>query len=269
MNSWSREWIWQVAMEQSARDCGCTVEQLLGEQNTVLSAKELSGAKKYYQGRHFCQMISYGHGTVAVVNPAIEGFVRQYLQGCRYPFSAFDTPHINCLHEEVRKYGQALCFLAEYFLPELSDQPLAVPDHLQLRLLYEDELLQLYPDKRFPMALGYTRTEPKKDVIAAVDYLGSEIVGVAGASDDCETMWQVGIDVLPTFRGRGYARALVDTLTREIMRLGKVPFYCTAWSNIASKRTAISCGYRDAWVELSVKENAFTEKMIHHSVYNR
>ena len=234
-----------------ARDCGCTVEQLLGEQNTVLSAKELSGAKKYYQGRHFCQMISYGHGIVAVVNPAIEGFVRQYLQDCRYPFSAFDTPHINCLHEEVRKYGQSLCFLAEYFLPEPSKQPLPVPDHLQIRLL------------------GYTRTEPKKDVIAAVGYLGSEIVGVAGASDDCETMWQVGIDVLPTFRGRGYARALVDTLTREIMRLGKVPFYCTAWSNIASKRTAISCGYRDAWVELSVKENAFTEKMIHHSAYNR
>ena len=173
-------------MEQSARDCGCTVEQLLGEQNTVLSAKELSGAKKYYQDRHFCQMISYGHGTVAVVNPAIEGFVRQYLQDCRYPFSAFDTPHINCLHQEARKYGQSLCFLAEYFLPEPSKQPLPVPDHLQIRLLYEDELLQLYPDKRFPMALGYTRTEPKKDVIAAVGYLGSEIVGVAGASDDCE-----------------------------------------------------------------------------------
>lgn len=190
--------------------------------------KGIVRAKKYYQGRHFCQMISYGHGTVAVVNPAIEGFVRQYLQDCRYPFSAFDTPHINCLHEEARKYGQALCFLAEYFLPEPSEPLLPVPDHLQIRLLYEDELLQLYPDKRFPMALGYTRTEPKKDVIAAVGYLGSEIVGVAGARDDCETMWQVGIDVLPTFRGRGYARALVDTLTREIMRLGKVPFYCTA-----------------------------------------
>lgn len=68
---------------------------------------------------------------------------------------------------------------------------------------------------------------------------------------------------------KGIVRALVDTLTREIMRLGKVPFYCTAWSNIASKRTAISCGYRDAWVELSVKENAFTEKMLHHSEDNR
>ena len=89
--------------------------------------------------------------------------------------------------------------MAEYFLPEPSEQPVPVPDHLQIRLLYEDELLQLYPDKRFPMALGYTRTEPKKDVIAAVGYLGSEIVGVAGASDDCETMWQVGIDVLPLF----------------------------------------------------------------------
>ena len=169
------------------------------------------------------------------------GIVRQYLQDCRYPFSAFDTPHINCLHQEARntRSSVSLCFLAEYFLPEPSKQPLPVPDHLQIRLLYEDELLQLYPDKRFPMALGYTRTEPKKDVIAAVGYLGSEIVGVAGASDDCETMWQVGIDVLPTFRGRGYARALVDTLTREIMRLGKVPFYCTAWSNIASTRDLV------------------------------
>lgn len=269
MNSWSREQIWRVALEQSARDCGCTVEQLLSEKNTVLPARQLVGAKKYYQVKHFCQMISYGHGTVAVVDPAIEAFVRQYLQDCRYPFSAFDEPNINCLDKEVKKHGQTLCFLAEYFLPQPSEQVLPVPDHLQIRLLYEDELLQLYPDKRFPMALSYTRTETKKDVIAAAGYLGSEIVGVAGASDDCETMWQIGIDVLPTFCGRGYAQALVGALTQEILRLGKVPFYCTAWSNIASKRTAISCGYRNAWVELSVKDIDFTEKILHNSTENK
>ena len=128
--------------------------QLVRKKNTVLPARQLVGAKKYYQVKHFCQMISYGHGTVAVADPAIETFVRQYLQGCRYPFSAFDEPNINCLDKEVKKHGQTLCFLAEYFLPQPSEQVLPVPDHLQIRLLYENELLQLYPDKRFPMALS-------------------------------------------------------------------------------------------------------------------
>ena len=98
-----------------------------------------------------------------------------------------------------------------------------------------------------------------KDVIAAVGYLDGQLAGVAGASDDSEQLWQVGIDVLPAFRRRGVAAALVWELTRQILAMGKVPFYGAAWSNLASKRTAIQAGYRQTWVEISVKGNAFTE----------
>jgi len=34
---------------------------------------------------------------------------------------------------------------------------------------------------------------------------------------------------------------------------GKVPFYCTAWSNVRSVRNAIKCGFIPAWVEMTAK----------------
>ena len=66
-------------------------------------------------------------------------------------------------------------------------------------------------------------------------------------------MWQIGIDVLPQYRGRGVAAALVSRLAQETFARGKVPFYCAAWSNIPSKRTALRCGFFPAWVQLTAK----------------
>ena len=66
-------------------------------------------------------------------------------------------------------------------------------------------------------------------------------------------MWQIGIDVLPDYRRRGIAASLTSRLALEIFQRGKVPFYCAAWSNIASVRNAIRCGFRPAWAELTAK----------------
>ena len=84
-------------------------------------------------------------------------------------------------------------------------------------------------------------------------YDGETLVGLAGASADCDSMWQIGIDVLPEYRRRGIASALTSRLALEILQWGKVPFYCAAWSNIASVRNAIRSGFRPAWVELTAK----------------
>ena len=73
-------------------------------------------------------------------------------------------------------------------------------------------------------------------------------------------MYQIGIDVLPEYRRQGIAAALTSRLTEEILSLGKVPFYCAAWSNIRSVRNAITCGYRPAWVELTAREKILVEQ---------
>lgn len=43
-------------------------------------------------------------------------------------------------------------------------------------------------------------------------------------------MYQIGVDVLPEYRRKGIAAAVTSRLAAETMKLGKVPFYCAAWS---------------------------------------
>ena len=84
-------------------------------------------------------------------------------------------------------------------------------------------------------------------------YDGERLVGLAGCSADAEEMWQIGVDVLPEYRRQGIASALTSKLALEILKRNKVPFYCTAWSNIRSVRNAIKSGFLPAWVEMTVK----------------
>ena len=91
------------------------------------------------------------------------------------------------------------------------------------------------------------------DVLGIGAYDGEKLVGLAACSADGDEMWQIGIDVLPEYRHKGIASSLVSNLACEIIKREKVPFYCCAWSNVASARTAIKAGFRPAWVQLTVK----------------
>ena len=93
--------------------------------------------------------------------------------------------------------------------------------------------------------------------IGAGAFRNGQLIGLAGASADCDSMYQIGIDVLPEHRRKGIGSALTSRLALEILKRGKVPFYCAAWSNIRSVRNAIDSGFRPAWVELTVKPAGF------------
>ena len=74
-------------------------------------------------------------------------------------------------------------------------------------------------------------------------------------------MWQIGIDVLPEYRRQGIASTLTRRLAIEILKCGKVPFYCAAWSNVKSVRNAIKSGFRPAWVEMTAKPIETVDEM--------
>ena len=92
-------------------------------------------------------------------------------------------------------------------------------------------------------------------------YQNGELIGLAACSADCDTMWQIGVDVLLGYRRKGIASALTSRLALEILERGKVPFYCCAWSNLKSARNAIKSGFRPAWVEMTVKPASFVDEM--------
>ncbi|MDT8717663.1 GNAT family N-acetyltransferase [Clostridium sp. 19966] len=255
-----KEDIWKISMEQSAIDLNCTVDDFANSGNTVVISKLKEGRKKCYKKPLFCDFVYYGNGLVASVDERIKDYIEGFI-GRHSGFRCFDMPQLNVLNREFEKYGKCVCFIAEYFLPDLNKQ-VFTNDNIEVKVLSECEVASLYGDARFHMALGYNQAEDKKDVLAVVGYIEGKIAGVAGASNDSDTMWQIGVDVLPEYRELGVASKITKVLTDEIIKYGKVPFYCTAWSNIASKANAAKCGYKTAWVEMTAIDIEDAMKMI-------
>lgn len=252
----TNEKIYRIALQQSAYDCSCAPEDFLQEKNVVVESKEDARARKYLTLPFECQLVSYGSNIVASVQKDMAEMVRTYIEHYNTE-RCFETPNLHVLNDELQKRGLRVCFMAEYFLPDLN-KLCALPCAYETRVLKQPDFADLYID-----TWGNALCEKRKelDVLGVGAYDGDKLIGLAACSADCDTMWQIGIDVLPEYRRKGIAAALTSQLAMEILAHGKVPFYCAAWSNIKSVRNAIRSGFRPAWVELTAKSAAFVEEM--------
>lgn len=246
--------ILRIAMQQHAIDSGCDAADFLSAQNRVVLSRPHPDARRYLSLPFDCDLTSYGNNIVASVSPALTQAVQSYID--RYPIEhCFETPNVHVLMDMLRPHGLNVCFMAEYFLPDVTVlRPLPCP--LETRLLTPPAFDALY-SPTWSNALCEKRRH--LDMLAVGAYDGDRLVALAGASADCDTMWQIGIDVLPDYRRRGIAAALTSRLACEILARGLVPFYCCAWSNIRSARNAIRSGFRPAWVQLTAKPQAFVD----------
>lgn len=245
-----------VAMRQSAIDANCRAEDFCHSENKVVISRADSNARKYLTLPFYCNLISYGNNIVASVNEEIADAVERYIN--KYPAEhCFETPNMHVLNDELQKRGMRICFMAEYFLPDLHALA-ATPCDYPVQVLEAADFAHLY----FP-EWGNALCEKRKhlDVLAMAAYDGNKLIGLAGCSADCESMWQIGVDVLPGYRRKGIASALTSRLALEIIHRGKVPFYCAAWSNIKSVRNAIKSGFRPAWIEMTAKSTDFVSGM--------
>lgn len=242
------------AMEQSARDSSCREEDFLSHSNIVVESKPHPQARRYLKLPFACDLVSYGTNIVASVSRELVDEVRNYINS--YPVEhCFETPNLHVLNDLLKRHGLAVCFMAEYFLPDL-ERLTALSCPYSLRLLMPDEFSALYLPQ-WENALCGRRKELDKLALGAYD--GDTLIGLAGCSADCDTMWQIGVDVLPAYRRQGIASALTSGLALEILNREKVPFYCAAWSNLKSVRNALKSGFSPAWVELTAKELSFIE----------
>lgn len=248
--------VYQIALQQSAYDCSCAPEDFLQERNVIVESKEDARARKYLTQPFECQLVSYGGNIVASVRGDMTEMVRAYID--QYPTErCFETPNLHILNDGLQKQGLRVCFMAEYFLPDL-DRLRALSCAYETRVLTQPDFADLYTD-----IWGNALCEKRKelDVLGVGAYDGDKLIGLAACSADCDTMWQIGIDVRTEYRRKGVASALTSRLAAEILARGKVPFYCAAWSNIKSVRNAIKSGFRPAWVELTAKSAAFVDEM--------
>lgn len=248
--------ILEIALKQSAIDANCKAEDFKRDENVIVASAKNQDARKYLELPFVCDLISYGSNIVASIDMQYKDIVERYLG--KYPIEhCFETPNMHMLNDEFEKQGMQVCFMAEYFLPNVNLMP-DLKCEYELRILEASDFESLYLPQ-WSNALCENRKQ--LDELGVGAYKNDRLVGLAGCSADCDTMWQIGVDVLPEERRHGIASALTGCLARETLKRGKVPFYCCAWSNIKSARNAIKCGFRPAWAEMTVKSKEFVEKM--------
>lgn len=247
--------ILQIAMEQSAIDLGCCWKDFLLKENKVIISKKTENARKYLELPFECNLVSYGSNIVASVREDIVGLVEHYINLYSVEH-CFETPNLNVLMDDLSKHDLKICFMAEYFLPDVTVLKKQTCTY-ETRVLAQKEFENLYKPE-WSNALCEKRKQ--LDILGVGAYDGDNLIGFAACSADCCNMWQIGIDVLPEYRRQGIAVALTSTLAVEILNCGKVPFYCAAWSNIKSVRNAIKSGFRPAWIELTAKKSKFVDE---------
>ena len=225
-----------IVQSQLATDLNCTPGDLNGEKDRFVftEARDNPGRRPFPRSEQHYEMLSMGKSIVVSASPDILDIVKPLLYG-KDRDESFSMPFV---------YGHSL-----YYLPDLAQiKPLASPDGFVYEMIEQYDIPALYKYEGFRNAVQYDAKHLRPDVLVTLAKKGNQVVGMAGASNDCAMMWQIGMDVLPEYRSCGLAAYLVNWLTLEILNRGYVPYYGTASSNIASQRVAHRAGYYPAWV---------------------
>ena len=263
--------ILKFAMEQQAFDSNCKPEDFLRTENVFTESIPNPNAHRYMKLPLVMDLTSFGNNVVvsgrADLLPELKEVINSLPAASSYKW--FESPFMYKLNEILLKADSRICFMADYFLPDvdkifevgkLFDSKIASGEFpYELKVLTCEDFKNLYTDD-WSNALCADRSE--LDVIGVGAYEGEKLVGLAGASADAQNFWQIGIDVLPENRRKGIAATLTNRLAREIFERGKIPFYCAAWSNIKSVRNAVKAGFKPGWVQMSAKSNEYIENML-------
>ena len=222
----------RIVKTQLATDLNCSPSDFNRDGIVFCEAKENPGRRPFPRGERHIEMYTMGSAVIVSATPDILPYLREQLDG-KNRDEAFDVPFI---------FGQGICHL-----PDIENlAPITAPDGVEIVTVAQPDIPNLYVHKGFYYALWY---EPhiRPETLVTVAYVDGVVAGMAGTSDDCEMMWQIGINVLPKYRKRGIAAALTNRLAIEILERGKIPYYGAATSNIASQRVAHRAGFRPAW----------------------
>jgi GNAT superfamily N-acetyltransferase len=245
----------QEILATLAADTGADALAFAGDGITVVEWRELPGRRRFpARGKPF-QMITTGHGLVVSCHRDWLDQTRELAEPLdRFRFVA--PANIAAIVALLQPAGYGLTGPQSSYgcsVDTLRDS--APPRGVALDTVSGPALEALRPLDAFPNALSARPDYLRPDMLAVTARAGREVVACAAASADSDRLWQIGVDVLPPWRGRGIGRVVVGRLTQAILDAGKVPYYSHSVSNVPSAALATSLGYWPAWVQWHARES--------------
>ena len=220
------------AQTSIAKEWACAEDCFIKSENIILGTD-----------KSFFEIISFGYNAVIradedIIDWCIENFSNT-------PASRIlDGENLYLIETKLREHDKKLCGEHTRFLHLEPDCRIEKPFGFTFEWFEKDRIGSLYADKRFCNALSYN---DKDEILALVAKKNNEIVSIVTVDDCNYGLWQIGIDTISPYRGKGIASYLVKEIALESEKRGQVPFYTTWIPNIASVRTAIRAGFLPVW----------------------
>jgi len=197
-------------------------------------------------------MVSLGLGTIVSASSEAVPLVEDLFSGAGR--DAISDPHrLGVLAGRLRGAGHRLVgpvprftVDAEDFTPAGSTEGVVI----EIREPPETDDIQALD---WPHALMRRRGEQCPLKLVAIAHRGGTFAGVASAIADGNELWQIGIDIAQGAQGLGIGQSLASAITEAVLDQGVVPYWCTNPANLRSIRTALSIGYKPAWLEVFTK----------------
>ena len=241
----------QAIRLQLSYEFNCRPEDFSGEANVITTPLLHEKRRMFSEKPFFLQMVTFGANAVISADERIHPWLQKWQEGKR-GFWIFEQHNYYELETELRKYGYKMSLTHHMFVPK--PEFMNVQTDLKIRWLETADLMEFYGREEFSNALCDRFRPDRPDMLAVVALDGEKIMGMAGCSADTPLLWQIGIDVLPEYRGRGIATTLVSLLRDEVFRRGAIPYYGTSLSNLGSWKTALHSGFVPAWVEAETRK---------------
>lgn len=238
-----------ILTKQLAIDFCCSEEDVMSNENIFTEYMPQEGRRIFNEGECYLKVASVQGKILASGRSDIITWAKaHYRDGSGAWFMDFDT--LRELDIKMKEFGCSIDQAHPFYIAtEKTD--VDTRDYT-IKIYRGDELEQFRDDDRFDEAFIFD--DMPKDEIGIAAIKDGQILGMAGATSDSDLMWQIGINVMPEAEGLGIGSMLVALLKNEILDMGKLPFYGTAMSHIASQRVALKAGFYPAWAELSCKK---------------
>lgn len=236
--------------EQLSKDYNCIIDDFNNSENLITDLKEILGARKYNNDKEILKILIFNGKLVVSADEAIKGWCTENL--LKFPGEwLFLYSVLRRIDKKLNEFGYEIEDTHHYYLP--IDNNDVGSKNFNFKFYEKDEILQFKEDSRFDEAFAFNENYPDILAVAALDDEGN-ILGMAGASEDSDIMWQIGVNVLPEAKGKGVATTIVKALKNEIFNRGKIPFYGTVESHIISQKVALKSGFYPVFAEVKIRK---------------
>ena len=240
----------EIFIKQLSLDYCCSAEDLMLTENCFSIYQKLNGRRKFHEQEECFLKIAAIRGKLLFTGR------QEMIHWCKEQFSNtnpawfFEPATLALINAKLHEYGYEIAQIHPFYIA-YTPTPIE-PQDLVIQWYNTQEIEQFRGDARFCESYSFDTDAP--DVLGVSASKSGELLGMAGASADSPYFWQIGINVLPYAQGHGIATILTTLLKNRVLSMGKIPYYGTAFSHIASQNVAVKSGFRPAWCELTTRK---------------